>query len=125
MVLMNAENHRVIDVIESYKNQYLKSYFLRFDRKARLAVQLVVIDLYGQYRDLIELFPNEIIIADHFHIVIQAYTTLKTIQIHVVNRHGKITHEYHVLKHYDKLVMTSNEKRDFTYYYPRVNFKYA
>lgn len=35
MVLMNAENHQVIDVIKSRKNQYLKSYFLRFDRKAR------------------------------------------------------------------------------------------
>lgn len=63
MVLMNAENHRVIDVIKSRKNQYLKSYFLRFDRKARLAVRLVVVDLYDPYRNLInELFPNAIII---------------------------------------------------------------
>lgn len=75
MVLMNAENHRVIDVIKSRKNQYLKSYFLRFDRKARLAVRIAVVDLYDPYRNLInELFPNAIIIADHFHIVVQTYT---------------------------------------------------
>lgn len=75
MVLMNAENHRVIDVIKPRKNQYLKSYFLRFDRKARLAVRIAVVDLYDPYRNLInELFPN-----DHFHIVVQAYMALKTI----------------------------------------------
>lgn len=75
MVLMNAENHRVIDVIKPRKNQYLKSYFLRFDRKARLAVRIAVVDLYDPYRNLInELFPNAIIIADHFHIVVQTYT---------------------------------------------------
>ena len=126
MVLMNAENHRVIDVIKSRKNQYLKSYFLRFDRKARLAVRLVGVDLYDPYRNLInELFPNATIIADHFHIVVQAYTALKTTRIHVMNRYGKGTHEYRALKRYAKLIMTSNEKLDFTHYYPRINFKYA
>lgn len=54
MVLMNAENHRIIDVIKSRKNQYLKSYFMNFDRKARLAVQLVIVNLYDPYRNLIK-----------------------------------------------------------------------
>lgn len=77
MVLINAENHQVINLIKSRKNQYLKSYFLRFDRKAHLAVLFVVLDLYNPYRNLInELFPNAIIIADHFHIVVQAYMAL-------------------------------------------------
>ena len=126
MVLMNAENHRVIDIIKSRKNQYLRSYFLRFDRKARLAVRLVVVDLYDPYRSLInELFPNAIIVADHFHIVVQAYTALKTTRIHVMNRYGKGTHEYRALKHYAKLLMTSSEKIDFTHYYRRINFKYT
>lgn len=126
MVLINAENHRVIDVIKSRKNQYLKSCFLRFDRKARLAVRLVGVDLYDPYCNLInELFPNAIIIADHFHIVIQAYTALKTTRIHVMNRYGKETHEYCALKRYAKLIMTSNEKLNFTQYYSRINFKHA
>lgn len=67
MVLMNAENHRVIDVIRSRKNQYLKSYFLRFDRKAHLAVWLVVVDLYDPYRNLInELFPMQSLLLTTF-----------------------------------------------------------
>ena len=82
MVLMNAENHRIIDVIKSRKNQYLKSYFMNFDRKARLAIQLVIVNLYDPYRNLIkDLFPNAMIVADHFHIVIQTYVALKSTRI--------------------------------------------
>ena len=110
------------EVCARFFNQYLRSYFLRFDRKARLAV----VDLYDPYRSLInELFPNAIIVADHFHIVVQAYAALQTTRIHVMNRYGKGTHEYRALKHYAKLLMTSSEKLDFTHYYRRINFKYA
>lgn len=126
MVLMNAENSRVIDVIKSRKNRYLKSYFLSFSRKARLAVRLVVVDLYDPYRKLInELFPNAIIIADHFHIVVQAYTALQKMRIHTMNAYGKGTHEYRALKRFAKLLMTNDENIDFMYYAPRINFKYS
>lgn len=70
--------------------------------------------MYDPYRNLInELFPN-----DHFHIVVQAYMVLKT-------TYCEGTHEYRALKRYAKLIMTSNEKLDFTHYYPRINFKHA
>lgn len=74
MILMNIENHRTIDIILSRRNRYLRNYFLRYDRAARLAVRTVTVDLYTPYRHLIhELFPHAIIIADHFHVVAQAY----------------------------------------------------
>lgn len=74
MILMNIENHRTIDIILSRRNRYLRNYFLRYDRAARLAVRTVTVDLCTPYRHLIhELFPHAIIIADHFHVVAQAY----------------------------------------------------
>lgn len=77
MILMNIENKRTLDIILSRKNSYLRNYFLRYDRSARLAVQTVTVNLYTPYRHLIhELFPHAIIIADHFHIVAQAYRAL-------------------------------------------------
>nr|WP_325065034.1 transposase [Limosilactobacillus agrestis] len=39
-------------------------------------------------------------IADHFHIVVQAYRALNKIRIQVMNRAGAGTHEWRVLKHF-------------------------
>ncbi len=46
MILMDIEHHRTLDIILSRRNRYLRSYFLRYDRSARLAVQTVTVDLY-------------------------------------------------------------------------------
>lgn len=87
---MNIENKRTLDIIYSRRNSYLRNYFLRYDRSARLAVQTVNVDLYTPYRHLIrDLFPHAIIIADHFHVVTQAYRALNKIRIQVMNRAGK------------------------------------
>ena len=82
MILMNIENKRTLDIFRSRKSSYLRNCFLRYDRSARLAVQTVTVDLYTPYRHLIhELFPHALIIADHFHIVAQAYRALNKIKV--------------------------------------------
>lgn len=46
-LLMNPMNHRTIDIIQSRNSRYFKQYFYRhFTCHARLAVRLVVVDLY-------------------------------------------------------------------------------
>ncbi|WP_268890014.1 transposase [Limosilactobacillus urinaemulieris] len=90
MILMDIERHRTLDIILSRRNRYLRTYFLRYDRSARLAVQTVTVDLCTPYRRLIqELFPNAIILADHFHVVAQAYRALNQIRIQAMNNAGK------------------------------------
>lgn len=49
MILMNIENHRTIDIILSRRNRYLRNYFLRYDRAARLAVRTVTYALSSSY----------------------------------------------------------------------------
>lgn len=91
---MNIENHRALDIILSRRNRYLRCYFLHYDRSARLAVQTITVDLYTPYRRLIQkLFPNAIILADHFHVVAQAYRALNQIRIQAMDRAGKGTHQ--------------------------------
>ncbi|HAP7500851.1 TPA: transposase, partial [Enterococcus faecium] len=47
----------------------LRDYFLRYPRKVREQVRLVVSDFYTPYRTLVkECFPNARIVADRFHI---------------------------------------------------------
>ena len=126
MILMDIENHRTLDIILSRRNRYLRSYFLRYDRSARLAVQTVTVDLYTPYRRLIqELFPNAIILADHFHVVAQAYRALNQIRIQAMNNAGKGTHQWRALKHFWKLILTPAGKLRYDNYWCRANFGYA
>src|SRR5699024_12170802 len=70
MCLINAVNHRIIDIIPERNNKFLRNYFIQYSYKARLAVMTITVDLYAPYRSLIkELFPNAFIIADKFHVV--------------------------------------------------------
>nr|WP_263851541.1 hypothetical protein [Limosilactobacillus reuteri] len=42
---MNIENKRTLEIILSRKTSYLRNYFLRSDRSARLAAQTVTVEL--------------------------------------------------------------------------------
>lgn len=126
MILMNIENHRTLDIIRSRRNRYLRNYFLRYDHATRLAVQTVTVDLYTPYRHLIhELFPHALIIADHFHVVAQAYRALNKIRIQAMNRAGKGSHQWRALKHFWKLVLTPAGNLKYDNYWQRRNFGYA
>ena len=126
MILMNIENKRTLDIILSRRSRYLYNYFLRYDRSARLAVQTVTVDLYTPYRHLIhELFPHALIIADHFHVVAQAYRALNKIRIKAMNRAGKGTHQWRALKRFWKLILTPSASLKYDNYWSRRNFHYA
>ncbi|NRO78443.1 ISL3 family transposase [Lactobacillus helveticus] len=126
MILMNIENHRTIDIILSRRNRYLRNYFLRYDRAARLAVRTVTVDLYTPYRHLIhELFPHAIIIADHFHVVAQAYRALNKIRVKAMNQAGNGSHQWRALKHFWKLILTPAGLLKYDNYWSRRNFGYT
>lgn len=126
MILMNIENHRTIDIILSRRNRYLRNYFLRYDRAARLAVRTVTVDLYTPYRHLIhELFPHAIIIAYHFHVVAQAYRALSKIRVKAMNQAGNGSHQWRALKHFWKLILTPAGLLKYDNYWSRRNFGYT
>ncbi|NRO83624.1 hypothetical protein IMAU10149_00191 [Lactobacillus helveticus] len=126
MILMNIENHRTIDIILSRRNRYLRNYFLRYDRAARLAVRTVTVDLYTPYRHLIhELFPHAIIIADHFHVVAQAYRALNKIRVKAMNQAGNGSHQWRAFKHFWKLILTPAGLLKYDNYWSRRNFGYT
>uniref|UniRef100_UPI001CDAB1DB ISL3 family transposase n=1 Tax=Ligilactobacillus salivarius TaxID=1624 RepID=UPI001CDAB1DB len=126
MCLINAVNHRIIDIIPERNNKFLRNYFIQYSYKARLSVMTITVDLYAPYRSLIkELFPNAFIIADKFHVVTQAYTAMNKIRIRVMKEYGAGTHEYRALKRFWKLLLKNQDNVDYHRYYPRINFKYA
>ena len=127
MILMNPQNHRTIDIIQSRNSRFMRSYFLsHYSRRARWSVKIVVVDLFEPYRNLIhDLFPKAVIVADHFHVVVQAYRALQSARLKVMKEYGSNTHEYRALKHYWKLLMAKKGQLDYLHYYSRRNFRHA
>lgn len=126
MVLMNISNHRLMDVIESRRNCDLRHYFYHYDYRERTHVRLVVLDLYQPYRRLVhQLFPQAIIVADHFHVVAQAYRALNQVRIQTMNRCGQGTHEYRALKSNWKLLLKSVAELDYQHFWRRRSFRWA
>ena len=81
MALMNGETHELIDVIEFRTNTCLRKYFYRYEYAVRAKVKLIVVALYQPCRSLIrDLFPNAAIVADRYHVVVQAYQALNQVR---------------------------------------------
>ena len=127
MILMNPQNHRTIDIIQSRNLRFMRNYFLsHYSKQARWSVKIVVVDLFGPYRNLLhDLFPQAMIVADHFHVVVQAYRALQSARLKVMKEYGTNTHEYLALKHYWKLLMAKEGQLDYLHYYSRRNFYHA
>lgn len=82
--------------------------------------------IYFHYRRLIaEIFPHAIIIADHFHIVAQAYRALNNTRLQIMKYFGSDSHEWRALKHYWKLLVTQSENLKYDNYWSRRNFAYS
>lgn len=101
-IITDTRTHKTFDILESRKANYLKKYFYRFQRKERLKVKFIIIDLFGPYYDLFKsIFPNAIIISDRFHIVAQANNAFKCTRVQIMRKDKK---NYKKLKYYWKLL---------------------
>ena len=70
-------------------------------------------------------FPYALIIADHFHVVAQSYRALNQIRIKAMNQAGNGSHQWRVLKHFWKLILTPAGLLKYDNYWSRRNFGYA
>ena len=109
-IITNTKNGKTFDILPSRKSNYLKNYFLRFQRKERLNVKFIIIDLFAPYYDLFKhLFPNATIISDRFHIVALANNAFKSTRIQIMKKDKK---NYNKLKHYWKSLQKNEDDLD-------------
>lgn len=124
LLVMNIVQHRALDIIRSRTSNSIRNYFLKYDFEARKAVKTVTVDLYSPYRLLIkELFPNAIVIADRFHVVVQAFQALNVVRLHTMKEAGIGSHNWRALKRYWKLLVKDATKLDYQHYFKRINFQ--
>ena len=109
-IITNTKTHKVFDILESRKANYIKNYFFRFSRKERLAVKFIIIDLFAPYYNLFKsIFPNATIISDRFHVVGQVNNAFKLTRIQIMKNDKK---NYKKLKHYWKLLQMYQDDLD-------------
>lgn len=100
LIISNNITHKTFDILPSRKSNYIKNYFFKFQRKQRLKVKFVIIDLFGPYYDLFKsIFPNATIISDRFHIVSLANNAFKCTRVQVMKMDKR---NYNKLKYYWK-----------------------
>lgn len=113
-VMMDGETHQLLDVVDNRQLPNLRNYFIRYSKKARAAVRLVVTDFYSPYRTLVkELFPNAQIVADRFHISQHISRTFLNHRIQVMKSFKKEQYQYKHLKRYWKLLQKSAWELDY------------
>lgn len=126
-LLIGFKNGLVLDVLESRKKRYLKSYFRMIDQKERDAVQFISMDMYDNYREIAKIyFPNALCCADSFHVIKNINDALNKIRCKVMNRYkdNKKSDEYYLLKYKHRLLFIDSLKiseDDFKYNH---HFKY-
>lgn len=102
-MFLDADNHRVVDILEDRTKNELIRYFLSFSRKARLSVRSVCMDMYAPYMAVVKAcFPNARIIIDRFHIVQLISRSLNQTRIDLMKSDSK---NYKKLKRYWKLIL--------------------
>lgn len=100
LIITNNKTHKTFDILPSRKSNYIKNYFFKFQRKQRLKVKFVIVDLFGPYYALFKsIFPNATIISDRFHIVAQANNAFKCTRVQIMKKDKK---NYNKLKYYWK-----------------------
>ena len=124
-IFIDNDTHEVIDILENRTTRFLRAYFERFDRKNKLKVKTVTIDMYEPYVRLFsELFPNAAIIFDRFHIVQHLNRELNKYRVQVMNQYrNKKGSDYTILKNNWKVLMMDESKTLFSEYRWNSSFK--
>lgn len=113
-VFCDADNGKIIDIVEDRRLNSLIKYFQRYSKKARNSVRLIVIDIYKPYISLIKtLFPNAKIVIDKFHIVQLISRSLNKTRVAIMNKDKK---NYNKFKRYWKLILKERSKLDIKNY---------
>ena len=110
-------------MIESLTNTCLRNYFYRYEYAIRAKVKLIVVDLYQPYRSLIrDLFPNAAIVADRYHVVVQAYQALNQVRTQTMKALPSKDKLARALKRYWRLLVKDAAKLNWHDFKRRTGF---
>lgn len=92
-IFMDGQTNQILDLLESCKIAYIRSYFYCYTRQARENVQYIVIDMNAPSFELAKsIFSYTQIVTDRFHIIPHIQRTLNHLRIQIMNTHRTKDH---------------------------------
>lgn len=80
-ILVDAEKHKVLDILPDRTQAHLCTYFRQFSRKEREKVKFFISDMWQPYVDLATaFFPNATIITDKYHFMRQVTWAIENVR---------------------------------------------
>lgn len=105
-ICTDATTGDIVDILPDRRLFKLEMYFLRFPRRVRDRVSVVVCDIYSPYMQLIKkLFRNASIVIDKFHIVQNFTRAFNMARVQLMKKFSTDSHEYRCLKRYWKFLL--------------------
>lgn len=106
-IVVDAKQHKVIDILPNrFENELIK-YFSQFSSKAN--VKYFVTDMNPHFREVSKVcFPNAVIVADRYHVIRQAYWAMERVRKNEQNKLSKRFRKYFKKSRY--LLMKPKEK---------------
>ena len=102
-IYMDAQTHKVVDIVYNRQLRHLKYYFLAYQKEVRDKVKTICIDMVLTYIELIRsCFPKAKIIIDRFHVVQLISRSLNKTRIQTMNANKD---HYTKLKRYWRLLL--------------------
>ena len=111
---MDADTHRLIDVLDARTQYHIEQYFKRYTSKALQSVKVIVTDMNYTYPKLVQsIFSNAIVVTDRFHIINNVVRGFNKTRIQVMKKLNISSIQYKALKKYWKLLLKPATKLDF------------
>lgn len=105
-IFTDATTGDIVDILPDRRLFKLEKYFLRFPRRVRDNVSVVVCDIYSPYMQLIKkVFRNASIVIDKFHIIQNFTRAFNMARVQLMKKFSANSHEYRALKRYWKLLL--------------------
>lgn len=106
-IIINFNDHKVIDILESRQLPYLRQYFSKIPLKIREFVKFIVTDMYDGYLTIArEFFPNAVVAIDPFHYIRYLTDAVIAIKIRLFkDENNKFTDLSWMSQHWRYLVM--------------------
>ena len=112
-LLYDFYNRTVVDVLPSRTRSHLISYFSSLPVNERQGVKFVVIDMYRNYNDLVEIyFKRAVICVDSFHVIEHLNNSLNKLRIRIMNTYNTDSQEYYLLKTWNNLLFDRTRNLD-------------
>ena len=116
-ICTNSITGKIIDILPDRRLFKLDTYFLRFPRRVRDQVKIVVCDIYSPYMELVKkIFKNACIVLDKFHIVQNFTRAFNMARVQLMKKFKTDSHEYRCLKRYWKLLLLPKTKLISTHF---------